>query len=233
MENSSHPRRRIVIQGVGGSTAYGTRSPESDIDRYAIYLADIKEVLGFTNHAKSFHQTEPEDFHLHELEKFLSLVLKGNPTIMELLWLDEYEVLTEVGQEILDCRHKLLGRLPLENAYIGYATQQIRRHGEPKRLETTEESRSRLKHLGHCYRLLLQAESFIATGTLTVRLTEDQIAQINEFRELDPLTLARRFDMKRDEISNLDSSLPDHPDHEWAEEFLIATRMGQILWGKT
>lgn len=219
----------IILQGIGGSQAYGTAGPDSDTDRYAIYLAPIREVLGFEDHVKSSHVTEPEDFHSHELEKFLKLALRGNPTITELLWLDSHEKITEVGQILVENRLRLIGKVPLTGAYLGYASQQMRRHS--KAPEDDKGSRKRNKHLGHCYRLILQAKGILSTGALPVRLTESEIRLIGEFSSLDPDALTEEFESAKNEVMELmgDSDLPEQPDRAWAEGCLLGVRLTQAL----
>lgn len=221
--------KKVILRGIGGSQAYGTAGPDSDEDRLAIYIAPVNDVLGFTDHVQSYHQTGENDLHIHELQKFLSLVLNGNPTIMELLWLPEHEIVTRTGQKLLDNRSRLMGRDKIESAYLGYATQQLKRHGQPKPEEDAEGLRKRLKHLKHCCRLLFQAESFIATGTLTVRLTEEQKYFIEGFSLLDLSEMEEAFESKVESIKAIDSPVPNSPDRGWAEIFLIETRKMSML----
>ncbi len=222
--------KNILLQGIVGSRAYGTNHARSDTDRLAIFLSEPNAVLGFKDHAKSYHLTDPSDLHLHELQRFLALALKGNPTIMELLWLTGHETVTPIGQEILDNRIKLMGKEPLRNAYVGYAKGQLRRHGCERSLETTSERHRRQRQLLHCYRLLMQAESLLATGTLTVRLTEDQISRMNQFKTLSKPELETEYQtiVKKIDEAWDKSSLSEHPDRAWAERFLIKTRLGQF-----
>jgi len=221
-------RASIILQGIGGSRAYGTNRPDSDIDRLGIYLAPIRSVLGFTDHAKSYHFVEPSDFHLHELERFLALALKGNPTIMELLWLESYEEITDIGEFIVYNRSKLMGADLLRRSYIGYAKQQLKRNGHEPPQEAPEERRKRLKHLGHCYRLLLQAKGLIATGELTVRLTASQISDIERFKGLSFKMMQIEFEDIAENMSLTESTIPEQPDRAWAEDFLIKVRKRQV-----
>lgn len=224
-----YDHKHVILKGIGGSQAYGTATPDSDEDRYAIYLAPINDVLGFTDHVQSAHYTEPGDLHIHELQKFLKLVMSGNPTIMELLWLPKYEVKTRLGEELISNRHMLIGREVLESAYVGYAKQQLKRHGHPKPDETPEGRRKRLKHLKHCYRLLLQAESLLATGELRVRLTEREKELIENFASFDPEHMQQAFDWKVMAVNGMHSPIPTHPSRGWAECWLIEVRKRQML----
>ena len=54
-------------------------------------------------------------------------MLKGNPTVMEICWLNEYEVMTLEGEALIAIRSSFPSAPAVRNAYLGYATQQFRR----------------------------------------------------------------------------------------------------------
>ena len=67
---------------------------------------------------------DSEDITIHEVGKFVSLCLKANPTVTELLWLQHdtwpgYEVATKEGFELADNRDRLLCAHTVRTAYLG------------------------------------------------------------------------------------------------------------------
>ena len=83
------PGEELLLLGVTGSTAYGLAHEGSDVDRQGVYCVPTETVLGLSFNAnKASHVfTDPDDVQLHEIAKFVGLVLKGNPTVTELLFL--------------------------------------------------------------------------------------------------------------------------------------------------
>lgn len=90
--------RVILLSGVVGSTAYGLAGPDSDVDRLGIFAVPTLSLLGLTPPEES-HVTSKPDTTLHEAGKAARLMLAGNPTVTELLWLpdDLYEVRTPLA----------------------------------------------------------------------------------------------------------------------------------------
>ena len=104
----------------------------------------------------------------------------------------------------------------------------LKRKGQAPPQEAPEERRERLKHLGHCYRLLLQAKGLIATGELTVRLTASQISDIERFKGLSFKMMQIEFEDIAESMSLTKSTIPEQPDRAWAEDFLIKVRKRQV-----
>jgi len=215
----------IILQGIVGSTAYGLDHEGSDIDQIGIFVAPTASLLKFNPPDDSIVSHEP-DLTLHELKKYLSLALRCNPTITELLWLpdDLYTVMTPLGGELIDYRHKMLSESYVRNAYGGYAVQQIKRlrRREDENAAAANDPQRVAKHARHCLRLLHQGLELLTYGTLTVRvpnpdyywrLSEMTLEQIEaEFLRVDTL------------MQNAKSILPAEPDRDAVEQFLIDVR---------
>lgn len=222
----------LLLVGVTGSTAYGLSRPGSDIDRLGIYSIPTERVLGFGyNASKASHVwTEPDDVQLHELGKYLSLSLAGNPTITELLYLDEYEFVDPRIEPLIANRSRLLGATRIRAAYVGYAIAQAKRlrkrEAQGQAGFNSDLAKRTAKHGRHCFRLLLQAEQLLATGTLSVDVSahRDELFAIGELAESNVDAFSERFEKRREIIDAMDSVLPDEPDTGWAEEFLINFR---------
>lgn len=83
----------ILLSGVVGSTAYGLDTADSDVDRLGLFAAPTVAFHGLHRPQES-HVTIHPDATYHEAAKWIRLALGGNPTVTELVWLDQYEVTT-------------------------------------------------------------------------------------------------------------------------------------------
>ena len=221
----------VILQGIVGSTAYGLATPESDIDRLGVFQVRTSELLGLHPPKDSRVSHEPDIAH-HELGKFIRLCLANNPTVMELLWLDEYEVCTYVGEALIDIRQSFLSQR-VRNTYGGYAIQQLERlkrreEAEPGAGFSSDLKKRTEKHARHCYRLILQGTNTLQTGELRVRLTSDEVQMCREAglmaaNDVDGFETMVRSLM--DDFDSVATDLPEAPDEKKAEELLVATRL--------
>jgi predicted nucleotidyltransferase len=214
---------RIVMECVTGSRAYGLNHAQSDTDTMGIFLAPTVEVAGLYWGAKdeSWSNAGPEgdDNTLHEVGKFLRLVLKSNPTMLELLFMNEYSILDEVGQGMIDIRDKMLYTKAVQGAYLGYATAQrdrvLRKYPDHK-----------AKMVRHCLRIARQGTELLTTGTFNVRVEDPE-----EYFRLDTLPLMNVGMILEKALYDLESAesvLPDEPNIKAVDEFLKEVRRKNI-----
>lgn len=216
---------QLVLLGVAGSQAYGLATPESDTDYHGCWRASTRQVLSLDKPTQSIVQKDP-DLQVHEVEKFLHLCLKGNPTVLETLFLDEYAYVSQqFGQVILDNRTAFLSQ-ELRPRYRGYAHAQEKRlersdpDEEDKRLSVPEK---RAKHKRHAWRLLLQGSKALK-GEMTVRLTPEERDKCFDIGELDDEQFTRVMEQLFVKYDAIESKLPEHPDRETVNEILLAIR---------
>jgi predicted nucleotidyltransferase len=188
-----------------------------------IFLAPTVEVAGLYWGAKdeSWSDAGPEgdDNTLHEVGKFLRLVLKSNPTMLELLFMNEYVTLDEVGQGMIDIRDKMLYTSQVRAAYLGYATAQ-------KERVLREFPDHKPKMLRHCLRIAEQGAELIATGDFNVRVDDPE-----RFFALDTMDFMRAgliLEKALYELETCESVLPDEPDIQGVNEFLKDVRRNNI-----
>jgi predicted nucleotidyltransferase len=214
---------RIVLEAVTGSRAYGLNHAQSDTDKMGIFLAPTVNVAGlyWGQKDESWSDAGPEgdDNTLHEVGKFLRLVLKSNPTMLELLFMNEYTVLDEVGQGMIDIRDKMLYTKQVRDAYFGYAKAQ-------KERVLREYPNHKPKMIRHCLRIAEQGIDLISTGTFNVRVDDPQ-----RFFDLETMPLMNVGMILESALSKLDSCpsvLRDEPDVEAVDEFLKEVRRNNI-----
>ena len=212
---------RVIFRCVIGSRAYGLDDEESDTDYRGIFLptADLHWSLYGVPEQVECHETQE---HYWELQRFLVLALKANPNVLECLYSPLIEKVTPLASELLEMRSIFLSRLVYQT-YNGYVLSQfnkmqadLRNHGEVKQ-----------KHVMHLIRLLISGINVLRFGLVPVRVEEhrDQLLAIKrgqlswEESERWRLSLHLEFDQALSE-----TSLPDRPDYERANDFLIKAR---------
>jgi uncharacterized protein len=215
----------VIYRCVVGSRAYGLDDENSDTDRRGIYLppAELQwSLYGIPEQLE--HKVEQECY--WELQKFLILALKANPNVLECLYSPLVETQTSIATELLEIRDIFLSRLVYQtyNSYVlsqfKKMEQDLRNHGE-----------IRWKHAMHLIRLLLSGITILKEGFVPVRTEEyrerllaikyQQVAwdEVNAWR----LSLHDTFDR-----SFANSNLPERPDYERANAFLIRARREQV-----
>lgn len=219
----------IILEGVTGSTAYGLATENSDIDIKGVYLLPTKTVLsiGFNPQGTTKDHVDP-DWVYHEVGKFMKLVIAGNPTVTELLYLDEYTILTPIGQILIDNRASFLSTKSVMDAYSGYALSQARRlvTRTAQGMEGYDSSlKNRFaKHTRHCFRLMIQARQLLETGTLDVKVTPEQREYLFAMGEKTADEVEKEFTRQDNELKKVVSVLPDKPDTDKLNEILFEIR---------
>ena len=127
---------RTIFVGLAGSHAYGLNHPKSDYDYRGVFIAPKEYYLGFNSiEQKDSGWNEEgifpfidgnEDTVIYELKKVVQLLSAANPNVLELLWLENYPFLTEVGEYLIEHRQLFLSK-KVKHTYSGYAFAQIKK----------------------------------------------------------------------------------------------------------
>jgi predicted nucleotidyltransferase len=222
----------VLLGGVVGSTAYGLAREGSDKDRLGIFRAGWLDLSGLNppqgRQGTSFVRKDP-DVTLHEALKFCHLALGCNPTVLELMWLPNYESWTWRGRQLVDIRTAFLSQLAVRRAYLGYATQQFQLLRSRGGADFGSDLRKRTeKHARHLLRLLRQGVELHNTGQLTLEVQDPQ--EYFEFGERvghGDISLAEqklRWAEGRMDLHAVRSPLGDEPDREKVESWLRDVR---------
>jgi predicted nucleotidyltransferase len=211
----------VILEAVVGSKAYGMDTPDSDTDTVGIYVAPINRIIGLSGLSdKASTRVDPnKDSVYHELGKFARLAIVCNPTLVELLWLQDYLVQTPEGEALRSLRHAYLSTNKVRNSYAGYALQQA------KKLAKRPDHPRYAKHGRHCFRLLMQAEQLLTTGELRVKLTPEERDKVFHLGSRPPEEVTELFERFLARIDTIDSVLPDKPNLS-----LVGQRLLEIRW---
>jgi uncharacterized protein len=176
----------LIVAGYRGSIAHNMYIPNTDpnsiddIDIMGVYIADRRYYIGlrqkkYGNVIEKF--IDKYDVVHYELQHFVNLLIKSNPNVLSLLWLEPnlYLKNTIYGQQLLENRNLFVSKGAYE-AFTGYAYSQLKRMthfkcegymGE-KRKGLVEKYGYDCKNAAHCIRLLKMGMEYLSTGELKV-----------------------------------------------------------------
>lgn len=212
---------RVIYRCVVGSRAFGLDTEDSDYDRRGIYLppADLQwSLYGLPEQLENDQRQEA----YWELQKFLIMALKGNPNILECLYTPLVEHKTPLAEELLALRSIFLSKVVYQT-YNGYVMSQFKRmqahlrnHGEIKP-----------KHVMHLIRLLLSG----------IHVLREKYVQVDVGEHREPLLAIKSGNMPWPEVEQWrlrlhaefnraleETELPERPDYEQANAFLVKAR---------
>jgi predicted nucleotidyltransferase len=211
----------IIYRCVVGSRAYGLDHDESDTDRRGIYLAPADLEWSLFGAPEQFEDNATQSCYW-ELQKFLTMELKANPNILECLYSPIVEKTTELGAELLAHRKVFLSQMIFQT-FNGYAMSQFKKIEQDIR----NSGQIKWKHAMHLLRLLLTGAATLRTGNVPVRVEahRDRLLAVKRgdlpWADVD----AWRKELHRDfERALAETKLPERPDYEAANRFLIKAR---------
>lgn len=220
---------QILLLGVTGSQAYGLATPESDTDMLGMYSIHTTLLFDIFSAKKNTidGKTDVGDYTMHEAAKYCALAAACNPTVLELMWLNNYLIKTEWGQRLIDIRTSFLSAKQVRDAYLGYATQQFRRLEARGDGSFSADTRKRTaKHARHMARLLHQGKMLYSIGELPVLLPNP--GWYHSFGELvaEGNLDAAKFELRKAELAfDVWTPLPDKPDLDTINDYLRDLRM--------
>lgn len=204
--------KNVILQGVVGSKAYGLDHANSDFDILGVFVEPSQNFWGLSPVVQTDVHTNP-DITLHEVGKFISLALKCNPTVLELLWLPNYITRSMWGEWLVWARYLFLSESYVRNAFGGYAVQQARRlerrNAEGKQGFDSDLQARTPKHARHCFRLLRQGAELLATGDMTLKVPNRE--ELFELGQLPVPQIVERFEKEYEKFQQISSVLPGEP----------------------
>ncbi len=215
----------VIYRCVVGSRAFGLAGDDSDTDRRGIYLPPAELQWSLYGVPEQLENDATQECYW-ELRKFLILALKANPNILECLYTRLVETATPIAQELLAMRECFLSRLVYQT-YNGYVMSQFKKLEQDLRATGA----IRWKHAMHLIRLLMSGATVLREGYVPVNVAEHRDlllaikrgemnwAEINALR----LNLHKEFDAA---LAN--TELPERPDYERANAFLIKARRSMV-----
>lgn len=189
---ASLERKKCILEAVVGSTVHGTSVKDGleDLDLMAVVIEDQRLFAGFNAQDTWVSRTKPMgvrseagdvDWTAYGLRKYLNLALKGNPSILLMLFVPDFHIreITDEGRELRELAPDIVSK----QAYMpfrGYMRQQherllgLRGQRNVTRPELVDAYGYDTKYAGHVVRLGLQGEELLLTGRLSLPMQEQQ-----------------------------------------------------------
>jgi predicted nucleotidyltransferase len=231
-----------ILSGYRGSIAHGmyvpTNDPNSidDKDIMAICVPPLEYYFGLKQYgSRGTKEIKRDEWDIvtYEARKFISLLAKGNPNVLMMLWLSPQYYLkkTAAGQLIITHKYLFVGK-HVYRSFVGYAHGQLHRmthhafqgHMGAKRKQLVEKYGYDTKNASHLIRLLRMGVEFLTEGELYVERTIDA-SQLLEIKKggwkLEEVQKEADRWFKNAEQAYINSKLPNEPDKEKINDLLI------------
>jgi hypothetical protein len=216
----------VIYRCIVGSRAYGLDEEGSDTDRRGIYLPPAELHWSLAGVPEQLERDETQECYF-ELQKFLTLALKANPNVLECLYTPLVEHATPLAAELLAMREAFLSRLVYQT-YNGYVLSQFKKIGQDLRARGA----IKWKHAMHLLRLLVAGVTALRDGVVPVRVEaalRDRLLAIRRgevpWEEVEDWRLALHKEL---DAAYAATRLPERPDYERVNRFLIAARRTQV-----
>lgn len=229
-----------------GSISHGVYDEKTgidDVDVMNILVPPVHNLLGLYEwshrETKSIMQEE-WDVTIYSIKKFIGLLLKGNPNVVGVLWLHPecYIDVSPEGKDLIAHREWFLFR-EMFKVFAGYAHDQIKKMTHCKYEGYMGEKRKKLvdkfgydcKNAAHAIRLLRMCIECLNTGEFNVYREDRQellgIKRGNWTQDQIERECNRLFQEAQEAYNH--SKLPQWPEFEKAEKWLIETQKNLIL----
>lgn len=229
---------QLILLGYRGSIAHGTYVPSTDPcgaddkDVLGVFVGPPEHYIGFGRREHYERFKNEWDVVCYELRKFARLLLKSNPNVLSLLWLNENRFLYQhrLGKRLRANRHLFVSKAAY-HSFNGYAYGQFKRMTQFKFNGYMGEKRKALvqkfgydcKNAAHLIRLLRMGIEFLVEGVLFVeRKDAPQLVSIKkgEWTLEQVKKEAERLFVQAEE-AYMRSTLPDKPDRDAAEKLVM------------
>lgn len=215
----------VIYRCVVGSRAFGLDQEDSDYDRRGIFLPPATMQWSLFGLPEQIENDDTQECYW-ELEKFLLLALKANPNILECLYTPTVELVKPIAEELLSMRSIFLSQLVFQT-YNGYVMSQFKKLNQDLR----NKGDIRWKHAMHLIRLLLSGITILSEGFVPLRLEQfrEQLFEIRRgnvsWHDVDTWRVSLHKEFER---AFAKTRLPEHPDYERANEYLLKARRSMV-----
>lgn len=242
MDPGEIAEKGIIIRSLVGSTIHGLElTGTDDRDEMAVCIEPPEYVIGLEHFETRVHRTKPEgvrseagdlDLVVHSLRKYARLALKGNPTVLLLLFVKPEALLlrTPLGDELQSLAPAFVSR-HAGHAFLGYLRAQKQRllgergRKRVKRPELEDAHGFDTKYAMHMLRLGYQGRELLETGRISLPMREEERQRVFAVRKgqvafNDVLTEIGDLERQLEDLCESSPLVPD-PDRGAVDAFLV------------
>lgn len=236
----SDQRRRPLLRSLVGSRAHNLARPDSDYDFRGVFIVPTVDLLALGHNTKNTQWIEGKvDDTSWEVGHFLFLATKCNPNILDVFRAKSQSLTvpdtlaSSFGTALLRLWPHVVSRVPARAAYLGYAHNQFKKMMDQEAVDTP-----RVWKFGTTYlRVLQQGIDLQQTGEYSLAIEDaawrDQLHAVQEGRCTRGAIIDNAVRLQaRLYQAEQESVLPDEPDLEAVNEFLLAARHRFWDWGE-
>jgi hypothetical protein len=230
-------RSNEILRGVVGSGALGTAiEGTDDRDEMGVFIEPPDRVCGLTSLDHLIERSQPAhvrsqpgdlDLTMYSLRKFCRLAVKGNPSVIILLWLPEYLSTTPVGERLISMRESLISK-ESGRRFLGYLIAQREKllgNRSPKvsRPELVEKFGFDTKFASHAVRLGFQGIELLTEGRMTLPMLEGERAFVLAIKkgEVSFTRVMRIIDQLESQLKDLINDCDKKVDVAVVDNFLV------------
>lgn len=241
-ENRAVALPNEILRVLVGSTAHGTgEDGQEDRDEMGICVPGPEYVIGFGDFEQYIFRTQPDhvrsgpddiDLTVYSLQKWMKLAASGNPSVLMPLFVDDDLVLKSAlpGKLLRLHSDKIISKRAGQ-CFLGYMQAQRERllgargGKHTNRPELVKKYGFDTKYAMHMCRLGMQGVELLETGRFSVPMRELERNWLKTLRvggigKEAALIVAESYEHRIKELLD-ETDLPDEPDREWINDFLI------------
>ena len=243
----------VILRCVVGSTVHGLNVQDGieDRDEMAVAVESLPAAMGvgapfeqvvYRTAAEREHKHDAKsragdlDLVVYSLRKYVRLALKGNPTVLALLWAPPMDGTHPWGWQLRELASAILSR-KAGGAFLGYLTAQKQRllgergGKDVNRPELVAKYGFDTKFALHMLRLGLQGIEIMQTGRMTLPMSEPERSRLRAIRTgsetlQQVLSWAGELDAELRDLLDV-SPLPDEPDTARVERWMVDVYLQQ------
>jgi predicted nucleotidyltransferase len=213
--------RHTALAVVVGSQAYGLSGPGSDHDRRGVFVVPTRDFWSLDKPPTHVDEQAEERFSW-EIERFCTLALQANPTVLEVLWSPIVESINTDGEALIGVRRAFLSQRVAET-YGNYARDQLAKVAN-RRIRTGDVN---FKQAMHMIRLLTAGAHVLRTGEVLVDVSDlrDELLAVKR-GEVPWERVTEWAGRLQEELAAAAAStqLPERPDRTAVDRVLVAVR---------
>lgn len=181
-----------IITAYRGSHSHGTYIPPTDensiddVDLMSIVVPPKEYYYGLHNFGSRGTKEIKDgkwDVVSYEVRKFVNLLIKGNPNVIGILWLEpeHYVHISPMGQKLIDARNLFVSEA-IYHSFIGYSKAQLYKmthlacegYMGAKRKQLVQKYGYDCKNAAHLIRLMRMCNEFLRNKRFKVFRSSDQ-----------------------------------------------------------